>query len=240
MELPGKAVSGVKQWIAPPAKYAPRLVEIAETNIPVGRGEASPSSKAGQEYLRLRRKVGGERFAKLEKTQQEAIKTVIRRTAADTAGMVDPVPVKKLIKRPDGSMREIEVDPEPSAVLKDAATKTFDNAKPMYEKLDEAAVTIPETFNNASRVTQQAIARAKKLGVVIADAPDASPLVDQSGQPIGVAPVAQQPLTTYMKVRSELLKMGRVTADPALRHTIGQEVEAMDANMKTALEGTDL
>jgi hypothetical protein len=43
------------------------------------------------------------------------------------------------------------------------------------------------------------------------------------------------PITTFIKVRSELLKMQRASADPALRFKIGNEVGAMDAAMEAAL-----
>jgi hypothetical protein len=187
-------------------RYGPRNVTVAGANIPVAVGEAEPESAAGRKQIELKRRgVGAQKFTKLENEQQEAVKNVIRKTAQQVTG--------------DNLTRGYPR--EPAAAMGNAAEATFDKARPIYTALDGQLQGRTANLTKASRITRQAIVRARRLGVVIGDAP-------------------AKPLTTYARVRSQLLKIQRSTTDAALRYTIGQEVKAMNKAMDSALAGTPL
>jgi hypothetical protein len=187
-------------------RYGPRNVTVAGANIPVAVGEAEPESAAGRKQIELKRRgVGAQKFTKLENEQQEAVKNVIRKTAQHVTG--------------DNLTRGYPR--EPAAAMGNAAEATFDKARPIYTALDGQLQGRTANLTKASRITRQAIVRARRLGVVIGDAP-------------------AKPLTTYARVRSQLLKIQRSTTDAALRYTIGQEVKAMNKAMDSALAGTPL
>ena len=244
-EVPGEVVKGLpalRQAVA--ARYGPRPVELAGEKIPVAVGEAEPASAAGRMQARLKRSgTDAAKFEKLEAAQQEAVKQVIRRTAQQTAGLTEPVAA------------------EPGAAMQDAADATFSKARPMYAALDKSLVTVPDGLQNVSQITQQAIARAEKLGVDVSDSGITGEYyVDKAGNPVdrgSMSPakfddairngdittkqLAQgQPISTYMKVRSQLLKMKRATADAATRNAISNEISRMNDNMEAALKGTPL
>jgi hypothetical protein len=141
-----------------------------------------------------------------------------------------------------------------------AAEATFDKARPMYKALDDSLTGVPDTLGSTSKVVQQAITRAEKLGIQVTHSPGGLELIDQSGAVVDrgtVSPMkledglksgrlryeeisGKQPITTYMKVRSELLKMQRASSDPATSFAIGGEIRSMNNAMDEALEGTPL
>lgn len=215
----------------------PREVPIAGEKVPVLVGEAAPETRMGRFQTELKRAGAGEQqFKDFTAKQQAKVKQVIRNVAQQTSGTVGPMPG------------------EPAEALGTAAETTFSKARPMYNALDDALVTVPDSMSNVSAVTKQAIARAKKLGVEVTEGggesvtingrtftPQTDPVAWQTLQQQGLVPkTTGQPLTTYMKVRSELLKMQRMTKDAAVKYAIGNELRGMNDNMDAALKGTPL
>ena len=223
-------------------KYSPTAVPIAGEDFPVLAGEAHPETSGGKLQTRMKRSgVGAEKFEKVETAQQNSAKNVIRNTAQRTSGMTGP-------------MQE-----EPGPAVGDAADATFAKARPMYKEMDESLLKVPDTLESASRVTRDAIKRAEKLGVRLSESDPAmvnamnKELSQYASDPrmlgeirkfykekYGIGENEGQPLETYMTVRSELLKMQRASSDAAIRYTIGQEIEAMNNNMQSALNGSPL
>jgi hypothetical protein len=250
METPGKIAEklpGAKGL----DKYAPHNENVGGVNVPVGIGEAAPESAAGQEFIRLKRKggVGATKFERLQEVQQERVKDVIRRTAQQTSDLIGPV------------------QNEPGAAMGDAAETTFAKARPMYDALDGQLRTVPANFTNVSTIVQSAMKRARALGGDIGAqaqpiditkiTPEADGTINWGGYRIsktshpdrwadlvqrGIINDAGQvtPLTAYMKVRSQLLKMRRAATDPAYKLAISNEVQSMNAVMESALKGTPL
>lgn len=219
------------------AAVAPKEIPIAGEKVPVLKGEADPGSMGGRVQKSLKQSgIGANRFTKFAAEQTARVKEVIRKTAQQTSGMIGPMA------------------DEPGAAVGGAADATFAKAKPMYEALDQAVQTVPDSLAEVSKVTQMAIERAKKLGVDVSQAEPES--VTVSGQKYtpqnnprawellkqqGLVPEGGgQPISTYMKVRSELLKMQRSSSDAAMRNHIGNEIKAMNANMEAALGQTPL
>ncbi len=216
---------------------APREIEIAGEKVPVLVGEAAPETRVGRMQRELKRAGAGEQqFKDFAEKQQAKVKQVIRNVAQQTSGMVGPM------------------QDEPGAALHDAADATFAKARPMYKALDESLVAVPDAMEKVSAVTKQAIARAKKLGVEVTEGggesvtingrqftPETDPVAWRNLQEQGLVPSQTgQPISTYMKVRSELLKMQRASADAAFRNAVGNEITAMNKNMETALKDTPL
>jgi hypothetical protein len=231
-----KGITGLRQ--AAKERFKPRTVELAGKKVPVLVGEAAPESKAGRMQQSLKRGgAGAAKFDAVTRAQQAAVKDVIRRTAQQTSGLVGP-------------MAE-----EPGTAMADAADATFAKARPMYDSLDKSMKSVPATFQGVSKVVQDAVARARKLGVDIDASAEQSLVFDgkkitQTDNPglwqklkdQGIVNDAGEgtPLTAYIKVRSELLKMQRSSSDAAVRNAIGNEVRTMNNNMETALKGTPL
>jgi len=109
-------------------------------------------------------------------------------------------------------------------------------------------------METVSKVTQQAIARAEKVGAKIVRGQGDSVVINGKSISQATDPVAWknlqdqgivvadpgQPFSSYMKVRSQLLKMQRSASDPAVRYQIGNEISSMNTNMEAALQGTKL
>ncbi len=270
-------------------KYGPATVELAGVKVPVSVGEAYPQGMPGRTHAMLKRSgVGSERFGAFEAAQQESAKDVIRKTAEQTSGYTPSVVSNPVRGSAHPFVPFVE---EPAVTMKGAAQTTLNQAKTLYQTLDASAATVPSTFDAASKVTRQAIARAEKLGITVDMTGTTSVLEDANGQPVSASAInaadrlngirtgryvnqrvgntvevldAQMgqpvdpnagvnaaikaqthryvakapddiPITTFIKVRSELLKIQRSTPDPALRYTIGNEVGAMDTAMENAL-----
>lgn len=215
-----KSVPKVAEHIE--AKYAPRSVELAGEKVPVLVGEAHPESSAGRSQVSLKRGgTGAEAFEKVEKEQYEKIKNVIRNTAKETAGLTEPIPS------------------EPGAAMSDAATATFEAAKPMYKALDEELITVPQDLHSARILVKKAIARAKNLGYDF----DELSKDHYDEEPLGMGnklSAEDQPLTTFMKIRSELGKMRAGSSDGAFRHNVTEEMKSMTEAMDKALDNTGL
>ena len=246
VEKASKAREGVKGKLS--AKYGPRKVEIAGEKVPVTVGEAEPGSPAGRTQSQLKRSgAGAEKFEKVEKAQQQAVKGVIKKTAQKASGFIGP-------------MQE-----EAGAVVDDAATASFRKAEPLYNNLDETLKTVPASFSGVSKIVQDAMTRARKLGVSISEdsgdiskiRPDKEGAIQWGGTKIskvthperwaklveeGIIDDSGQstPFRTYRMVRSQLLKMQRAATDDATRFAIGNEIKTMDANIDAALKGTGL
>ena len=230
------------------SKYAPRTVDVGGTKVPVTVGEADPESAAGRTQSNLKRGGAGEdRFKKVEKAQQQAVKNVIRTTAQKTSGAIGPMQV------------------EPSDVVNDAATASYVKAAPLYNELDSALVKVPDALDKVSKITQDAIAKARKLGVDVGDdsvdltkiRPRKDGTIQWGGSQISKATHPEiwdklvkdgviddaggaTPLKAYRMVRSQLLKMQRASSDPAVRFAIGKDIDSMTSNIDTALKGTDV
>ena len=216
---------------------APKDIPVGGEKIPVLKGEAEPGTMLGRTQAGLKRAgIGEGKFTEFAQKQQAAVKQVIRNVAQKTSRMVGPMKA------------------EPAEAMADASDATFAQARPMYDALDKSLVSVPDSLENVSKVTEQAIARARKLGVeitpgsgnsVVIDGvtftPQSDPVAWQSFKDQGLVPDnAGQPISTYMKIRSQLLKMQRSTSDAALRNKIGDEVKGMNENMETALKDTPL
>jgi hypothetical protein len=229
-EIPVRAKSA---RVAALEKMAPRQIPIGDTKVPVLVGEAEPGTTTGRTQAALKRAGAGEQtFRDFSELQQTKVKQVIRQVAKDTSGLVGPI--------------SEEVGP----AMNDAVTATFAKASPMYDALDGALETIPDSGEKVSKLTQTAIDRAGKLGA------DVTKVQEQflSGKKItpgsetwnslaarGILPkTGGNSISTYMKVRSELLKMQRATSDAGLRNAIGNEISTMNSNMETALKGSPL
>ena len=219
------------------AMVAPKEIPIAGEKVPVLKGEAEPGSFGGRVQKSLKQAgIGANRFNQFAEKQTARVKEVIRKVAQQTSGAIGPMA------------------DEPASAMSNAADATFAKAKPMYEALDQAVATVPDSMAEVSKVTQQAIERAKKLGVEVAQSePESVTVSGQKYTPAnnprawellkrqGLVPEGGgQPISTYMKVRSELLKMQRSATDAALRNHIGNEIKSMNANMDAALAGTPL
>lgn len=188
----------------------PREVPIAGEKVPALVAEATPGTKAARLQSAAKRSgAGAQRFTDFAIEQQNKVKDVIRKVAKQTSEMVGPI------------------SEEPGHAMHDAATATFAKASPMYAALDESLVEIPDGLSDVSKVTEQAIVRAKKWGVE---------LPDQEWN--RTAPTT--PITTYMKVRSELGKMLRGSSDASQRYAIKNDLALMNSNMETALADTPL
>lgn len=256
MWLAGKAMEGAGKALKTPgalkqkfvARYGPRSVELAGQKVPVLVGEAEPTTGPGRRQIGLKKGgVGGAKFDAVSRAQQAAVKNVIRRTAQQTSGLIGPMAA------------------EPGAAMTDAAEATFAQARPMYAALDKSLATIPDDLQSVSKITQQAMARAEKLGITFGDEnvdlskirPDKDGSIQWGGTRISKATHPERwnalvkegiidesgngtPLSAYIKVRSELLKMKRSTADAAARNAIANEVRAMNDNMEATLKGTPL
>ncbi|HZY60884.1 MAG TPA: hypothetical protein VFE38_00050 [Edaphobacter sp.] len=224
-------------------KFRPRVVTLEGEKVPVLVGEASPDSRVGRLQANVKRSgVSGAKFDRVTQVQQDAVKKIIRNVAQKTSGLTGPMPA------------------EPGMAVRSAADATFAQARPMYAALDTSLVKVPDTLAEASHVTQNAIARAHKLGAVFGDEVTGGHYVDRSGNVVDrrdMSPLrfdqalqrgdivlrkaqAVQPLQTYMRVRSELLKMQRSSSDAATRNAIGDEVRRMNENMEAALKGSPL
>jgi hypothetical protein len=219
-------------------RYGPRPVRLAGESVPLAVGEAEPQSRAGQLQTDLKRSgVKAGRFEALEREQQEAVKRVIRRTAQETSGLVGPIKA------------------EPGAAMQDAASAVFTRARPMFTTIDNALRTMPASFRNVSTLVMDAIRRARRLGVVIDPEAEGSLVMDgktikRSENPElwqrlvdqGIINDSGQgtPLSAALKVRSELLKMQRASADATLRNAIGNEVRGLNEQIEGALKGGPL
>lgn len=216
---------------------APKEIPVGGEKVPVLKGEAEPGTTLGRTQAGLKRAgIGEGQFTKFAQEQQAKVKQVIRNVAQQTSKMIGPMKA------------------EPAEAMADAEQATFAQARPMYDALDKSLITVPDTLENVSKVTEQAIARAKKLGVEVTEGggesvvingrtftPETDPVAWQNLREQGLVPkTTGQPLSTYMKIRSQLLKMGRTTSDAALRNKIADEVSGMNKSMETALKDTPL
>jgi hypothetical protein len=241
-----KGIRAVREAAA--KKYGPVNVPIAGEKVPVLVGEARPETAAGRKQIGLKRTgVSPEKFDRVTQAQQTAVKNVIRKTAQQTSGMI-------------GTMAE-----EPGEAVQDASDATFAKARPMYTALDKSLIAVPDGLENVSKITQQTMSQAKKLGVAFGDEnidlskirPDKDGSIQWGGTRISQATNPERwnalvkegiiddsgngtPLSAYIKVRSQLLKMQRSTADAATRNAISNEIRTMNESMETALKGTPL
>jgi len=273
-KVPGGAVKTlpeikalVEERIAPTLKYAPHPEPIAGVDVPVGAGEARPSTPAGRTFTRLKRKGGrfaSPRFERLEGLQQETVKDVVRSTAKDArGGPATRKPVEKLLyTTPYGTEYWVDANQYEAGKAVDSAGKTnLDNASDLYNKLDGSIRVNNDNLKATAKVTQDAMRRAAALGVDLGDAakadlskvrPEPDGTIKFDGHPISKVahPELWQrlvdqgiiddqgngtPLKAYIKVRSELLKMQRITNDAALKYKINNEVRIMNDNIKGAL-----
>jgi hypothetical protein len=244
--LGGKGIQAIREAAA--KKYGPVNVPIAKEKVPVLVGEARPETAAGRKQIGFKRMgVSPAKFEKVAQAQQTAVKNVIRKTAQQTSGLIGP-------------MAE-----EPGEAMQEAADATFAKARPMYAALDKSLTTVPDGLENVSKITQQAMSRAKKLGVTFGDEsvdlskirPDKNGSIQWGGTRISKATNPERwnalvkdgiiddsghgtPISAYIKVRSQLLKMQRSTADAATRNAISNEIRTMNEGMETALKGTPL
>jgi hypothetical protein len=216
---------------------APKEIPVGGESVPVLKGEAEPGTVMGRTQAGLKRAgIGEGRFTKFAQDQQAAVKQVIRNVAQQTSDLIGPMKA------------------EPAEAMRDAEQATFAKARPMYDALDKSLITVPDTLENVSKVMEQAIARAKRLGVEVTEGggesvvingrtftPETDPVAWQNLKEQGLVPdTTGQPLSTYMKIRSQLLKMQRSTSDAALRNKIADEVSGMNKNMEAALKDTPL
>jgi hypothetical protein len=245
----GKGVEAVRNvGEALKSKYGPRTVEVGGEKVPVLVGEASPESSAGRTQVNLKRTgAGSSKFEKVEGKQQEGIKNVIKNTAQKASGQMGPL------------------QPEAGAVVNDAATASFAQATPLYESLDKSLQSVPETLQGVSRIVQDAMAKAKKLGANIDDggmdiskihpAKDGSiqfggTRISRSSHPEiwqklvsdGIIDESGNgtPVKAYREVISRLKAMQRSSTDGSARYAIGNEIENMTASMDKALQGSGL
>ncbi len=227
--------------------YGPREVEIGGTKVPVLVGEANPDSGPGRTQVNLKRSgLAPERFEKVENAQQEAVKNIIRNMAQKTSGAIGPMQV------------------EPSDVLNDAATASYAQAAPLYNELDASLVNVPDTLQKVSRITQDAINKARKLGVSVGEGVDLTKItpekdgtiqwgdtrISKATSPERWAQLVKDgiiddsggatPLKAYRQVRSQLLKMQRASSDAGVRYAIGKDIERMTENIESALKGTPI
>ena len=227
--------------------YGPREVEVGGTKVPVLVGEANPNSGPGRTQVNLKRSgLAPERFEKVENAQQEAVKNVIRNTAQKTSGAIGPMQV------------------EPSDVVNDAATASYAQASPLYNELDASLVNVPDVLQKVSRITQDAINKAQKLGVSVGEGVDLTKItpekdgtiqwggtrISKSTYPERWAQLVKDgiidesggatPLKAYRQVRSQLLKMQRSSSDAGVRYAIGKDIETMTENIESALKGTPI
>jgi hypothetical protein len=249
MEAPAKGAQGLSALRRTVAeRFGPRTVELAGEKIPVTVGESNPESAPGRLQANLKRSgVGAPKFSQVEQAQQAAVKQVIRKTAQQTSGLIGPM------------------QDEPGAAMQDAADATFAKARPLYGQLDKSLKSVPATLRGVSAIVRDAIRKARKLGVNVGDdnldisqiVPDKDGSIQWGGSRISKATHPARwaklvddgiindagegtPLTAYTKVRSQLLKMQRSAADPALRNAIGDEIRTMTQNMEAAMRGTPL
>jgi hypothetical protein len=247
LALGPKAVGKVLPKVAKTINsYAPRQVEVGGEKVPVLVGEAAPESRPGRLQTNLKRSgAAAERFEKVEGKQQQAVKDVIRNTAQKTSGVIGPMQA------------------EPSAVVNDAATAAYTQAAPLYDELDASLVEVPDALNNVSKITQDAIGRARKLGLDVGDdqvdltkiRPDKDGTVQWGGTRISKATHPERwaklvqdgiiddsggftPLKAYRQIRSQLLKMQRSASDAQTRFAIGKDIDTMTGNIESALKGT--
>jgi len=215
----------------------PKEIPIAGEKVPVLKGEADPASWWGTKQEALKKYgISQRRFDAFAQQQMKKVKDVIRKTAQQTSGAIGPMPE------------------EPSAAVGFATDATFAKARPIYQALDEALVSVPDSMGEVSKVMEQAIARARKLGVnveqgagesVVINGRKITPSTDPVGwknlQDQGIVPkTSGQPLETYGKIRSELLKMQRGASDAAQRYAIGNEIKWMNDNIEAAMKNTPL
>jgi hypothetical protein len=231
-----------------PDKFGPRGVTVGSETIPLTVGEAEPGSSAGKLQSNLKRSgTGSDRFEKVENAQQQAVKNVVRTTAQQTSGAIGPMQA------------------EPADVVNDAATASFAQASPLYDSLDASLVKVPDALKDVSRITQDAITKARKLGIEVGDdsvdlskiTPDKDGGIQWGGTRISKATHPERweelvkagiiddsgqatPLRAYRMVRSQLLKMQRSTSDSALRFAIGKDIETMTDNINKAIKGTEV
>jgi len=202
---------------------APVEVPIAGEKVPVLRSEAFPGTKGANLTESLKKSgVGAPRFKAFAEGQQAAVKRVIQNVARQTAGVEGWAPA------------------EPSASMDAAANTVFAKAKPMYQALDASLKTVPDALNNVSKIMQDAIAKAKKLGVNVSQI-KAGGEYTQGEAPGSV--VGRQPLTTYLQVRSELLKAQRAALksnNGAMADAISREVNHMNGQIEATLSDTPL
>ncbi|MGA7312633.1 MAG: hypothetical protein WBX22_01560 [Silvibacterium sp.] len=254
-EAPGKAVRSLPElrrmaedrFVAP--RVAPRTVDIGGVTVPATIGEAEPESYWGRKQTELKRRgVKAPQFTRLENEQQQAVKEVIRKTAQQTSGLIGPV------------------QDEPADAMKDAAEITFQQAKPMYEALDQSLQTVPASFKGVSQIVKQAMTRAGKLGANVGGegpvdiskiVPEPDGTIQWGGTRISKATHPERwaqlvqdgiindtgqgtPLAAAMGLRSALLKMQRSSADPAYRNAIAAEVRTINDAVDATLRGTPL
>lgn len=228
---PSEAIGKIRK------SMAPREIPVGGDKIPVLKGEAQPETLLGRTQAGLKRAgIGEGAFTKFAQEQQAKVKQVIRNVAQKASEMVGPIKA------------------EPAEAMADAAETTFAKARPMYNALDQSLLTVPDTLQNVSKVTNQAIARAEKLGVTVTRGsgeslvidgvnftPETDPVAWRNLQEQGLVPqTTGQPISTYIKIRSQLLKMQRSTSDAALRTKIADEVSNMNTQMESALKDSPL
>lgn len=226
----------------------PTVVPIEGEGVPALKSEAHPDTKSGRLVEKVKRSgIGEPQFRSLEGRQQEAVKNVVRQIAKSSSGLIGPI------------------SEEPGAAMGDSATATFNKARPMYEEIDKSLETVPDSLDKVSKITQDAITKARKLGVNFGDEgtdiggirPDKEGTIQWGGSRLSKTMHPERwkqlvdegiiddsgrgtPLTAYMKVRSQLLKMQRSASDPAVRYAIGNDVKAMNDAMDEAFTGTPL
>ncbi|HEU5340155.1 hypothetical protein [Edaphobacter sp.] len=226
----------------------PKVVKVAGEPVPLLAGEVNPKTQfAGMNVNDAQRGMksggmGSQKFREFSAAQQARVKQVIRNVAQSTSGFAGP------------GKEEV------GGAMKDAAEATFAKARPMYRAMDASLATVPDGFDRVNGLVNQAIGRAKKYGFDLSDRVGGDVYVDSDGNPVTMQDVSperfqrmidageltlkniqtEQPITTYMKIRSELQKMARSSSDAAVRYNIGNEVRAMNDAMEQALAGTPL
>ncbi len=244
-----KAVRGLAPKVGETlrGKYGPKEVSVGGEKVPVLVGEAAPESGPGRLQSNLKRSGNAPgRFEKVENTQQQSVKDVIRKTAQETSGAIGPMQI------------------EPSDVVNEAATASYAQAAPLYNELDASLVNVPDALQKVSRITQDAINKAQKLGVEVGEGVDLTKITPEKdgtiqwgGTRISKATYPERwaqlvkdgiidesggatPLKAYRQVRSQLLKMQRASSDAGVRYAIGKDIETMTENIESALKGTPI
>ena len=217
---------------------APKVINIEGVPIKVLAGEGARSSEtfgARMQVSAKRQGIRSVKFQEVAREQQHAVSQVINRVAQKTVGdTFSPMPGQS-----------------PAESMAAAADVAQSQARPMYEALDASLTSVPDTMTNVSKAVQKAISKAKELGYDIGSTspeeaawrqgvedyhlgPEAAAKLRES---MGLGPEQTgTPLTTYLQVRSQMLKALRATADPAMRLKLSNEIGGMNAMVESSLK----
>lgn len=156
---PPSTTASLENTLNLPEKLGPRIVNIEGVDMPVLTSErvaseaGVPATGAGRLQQSLKRGGIGEKdFARIEETQQNAVKQVIKNVAQRTSGFIGPLPES------------------PAAATQVASDTVFQQARPIYQALDASLTHVPFVLDDLEKIAKPAIARAEKFGVQLNDA----------------------------------------------------------------------